>query len=121
MVLYNRTISDEYRCDYYYIMMGEVIGAFAYWLVSQQENEDMDIVAPIEAFKSYLNHKFFPDRRHTVLKMSYKEIGEMVSEDVFESIPEIMKINNGTGFIDLGALSRNIFFMILREKITQPN
>ena len=49
--------------------------------------------------------------------MSYDDISEMVDEKIFMSIPEIMELNQIDGWLDLGALSRNIFFTLLRENI----
>ena len=71
-------------------------------------------------------------------KFTYVELKGFISGDVFEAIPEIEKLNHSkkpTGeyvfidrhskphpdydFIDLGALAHNVFFMLLRESITQ--
>ena len=57
-----------------------------------------------------------------------KEIREIVAkkkkltdEDLFIAIPEILALNEmKPDFICLGALSRNVFYDILRSQITQP-
>jgi hypothetical protein len=72
-------------------------------------------------------------------KFTYTELRELINEKVFESIPEIEKLNHPKidrgqqisfcgrnfkskadyDFIDLSALARNIFFMLIKEKIIQ--
>jgi len=40
---------------------------------------------------------------------------------LFIAIPELMELNEmKPDFYDLGALARNVFYMICREQITQP-
>ena len=54
------------------------------------------------------------------VKFAYEELSEIVNDKVFESIPEILALNEmKPDFIDLGALARNVFFMILRQYITE--
>ena len=48
-------------------------------------------------------------------------IKKLTDENLFVAIPEILALNEmKPDFIDLGALSRNVFYHILREQITQP-
>ena len=53
--------------------------------------------------------------------MDYELISKITSEELFTSINEIMLLNQTKpDFICLGALSRNVFYSILREQINQP-
>jgi len=136
MKLTNLDISTNHRDREYWFMKGSIMGAFAYWVVSQSPYDAPDIKAALNAFSVYLDGKF--PRLNTVPeKITYDELKILISDDVFESIPEIMKLNqclihSGAAyqnrhskpdpdfdFIDLGALAHNIFYMLLREQITQ--
>ena len=74
------------------------------------------------------------------VEFTYEKLNSLITEDVFESIPEIEELNHrkngrdGMGFssrfdtpepdddfIDLGALARNVFYMIMRESITHQS
>lgn len=118
-MLTNADISNKYRDYDFYLMMSSIQGSFAYWVVSQYTNNDikLDINIPLNAFSNYLSVKYFPDRKNTVLKMSYSDVQMMINEKVFMSIPEIMKLNQIDGWIDLYALAKNVFFMVLRDSI----
>ncbi len=132
--LTNLDISTHYRDREMYFMRSSFLGAFAYWVVAQSPFDTPDITKALEAFGEYVCEKIkdgIPER------FTYDELKKFINEDVFESIPEIEKLNHpavssGAGyenrhnkmypeydFIDLGALARNVFYMILRENITQ--
>ena len=132
--LTNLDISTHYRDREYCFMRSDFLGAFAYWVVAQSPYDTPDISDALNAFSEYVCRKIdngMPE------KFTYDELNEFLSDDIFESIPEIEKLNHpniseGAGynnshnkphpdydFIDLGALSRNIFYMLLRESITQ--
>ena len=91
----------------------------------------------VQAFHGYLSPWF--QGNHTLpVEFSYERLDVIISSTAFEKIPEINKLNESkmsTGktmlfvdkysnidpdhdFIDLGALSRNVFYMVLREAIT---
>lgn len=139
--LTNLDISTHHKNRTYWLMRSDILGAFAYWTVKQSPYSTPDISAALIALDKYLD-KVFPvdaDFAHQQLprEFSYEELSALVHEDVFEKIQEIeilnhCKISEGEAynnrhnvynadfdFIDLGALSRNIFYMILREIITQ--
>jgi len=134
--LTNLDISTHYRDREYYFMRSDFMGAFAYWAVSQSPYDSPDITKALEAFSSYVSKKIkdgIPE------KFTYDELSEFINEDVFTQIPEIEKLNHPKinagrtinfcsrynkikpdyDFIDLGALARNVFYMLLREYITR--
>lgn len=134
MKLTNRDISENHRDGEYWFMRGDFLGAFAYWVVKQSPYGTPDITAALTAFGKYVSERVklgMPEQ------FTYDELSDFISEKIFESIPEIEalnhpKVSSGAGyenrhrkmhpdydFIDLGALARNVFYMILRESITQ--
>jgi hypothetical protein len=116
--LTNRDISENYRDYKFYLMLSDFRGAFAYWLISQESEIDLDIKKPLDAFTKYLKQKYF--KSGTVKEFTYDQLHNLISEDIFIAIPEVMELNEmKPNFYDLGALARNVFFMICREKITQ--
>lgn len=132
--LTNLDISTHYSNRECYFMRSDFLGAFAYWVVSQSPYDTPDITSALSAFRGYLAF-VFPD--DSPRRFTYEELQKVINEDVFEEIPAIEilnhpKISEGAGynnrhnkphpdydFIDLGALARNIFYMILRQHITQ--
>ncbi len=132
--LTNLDIKTHYRDRECWFMMSDFLGAFAYWVVAQSPYHDPDISSPLSAFRGYLAF-IYPD--NLPKKFTYEELAMIIHKDVFEAIPAVEalnhpKISEGVGyrnrhsephpdydFIDLGALARNVFYMILRENITQ--
>ena len=134
--LTNLDISSHYKHGSRWFCKSAFLGAFAYWVVSQSPYNAPEITPALIAWDKHLAITF-PDSAMPV-EFSYNELSAMITEDVFASIPEIEKLNHrknkraGAGFcsrygkpspdddfIDLGALARNVFYMILRESITQ--
>jgi hypothetical protein len=120
-VLTNRDISEQYRDIKLYLMIQDFTSAFAYCATRQDNCGNFELVAnAIKAYTVFLK-EFFIDTKNTVIVMDYERIRELTSDSLFESIPEIMALNEmKPDFICLGALSRNVFYHILRDKITQP-
>ena len=136
--LTNLDISTYYRDREYWLMKNNFLGAFAYWVVAQSPYDTPGINPALGAFNKYISVQV--GNVHPV-KFTYDELSAFINEDIFESIPEIEalnhpKIDNGQryvfvdrystpeadyDFIDLGALARNIFYMLLREQITQSD
>lgn len=133
--LTNLSISTHYKDREFWFMRSDCLGAFAYWVVAQSPYDAPDITPALEAFSGYVGGKIAND---IPVKFTYSELKDFINEDVFESIPEIEKLNHrkngrdGMGFcsrydkpapdddfIDLGALARNVFYMLLRQSITQ--
>ena len=102
-------------------------------------NTKPDVIeAALNEYDKFLSMKFNADE--VVKKFTYKELNEYITEDIFEKIPEIEKLNHTKielegfrssssryhktkpdyDYIDLGALARNMFYMICRDYITQP-
>jgi hypothetical protein len=137
--LTNRDIKEQYASTEFHLMKSEILGTFASWLIQQSPYDTPNITKALKAYNEFLSIKF--DSEDKVVKFTYKELSKYVSEDIFESIPEIEIFNHskkdaGKGFIasssryhktkadydfiDLGALARNIFYEICRNHITQP-
>jgi len=134
--LTNLDISTHYSAGSWWICKCSFMGAFAYWVVAQSPYDAPDIAEPLKAFDKYLDKLFKDDE---VIEVRYEELQKLICEEVFESIPEIEKLNHAkieqVGFIasssryhktkpdydyiDLSALARNVFYMLLREQITQ--
>ena len=121
--LTNQDISANFGDIKMHLMLNDFRGAMAYWLASQQINTSIKIGIdkPLNAFTKYMQQKYFKTES-SVIEFTYEQLKNLVSEDVFIAIPELMELNEieGKDFYDLGALSRNVFYMILREQITQP-
>ena len=121
--LTNQDISANFGDIKMHLMLNDFRGAMAYWLASQQINTSIKIGIdkPLNAFTKYMQQKYFKTES-SVIDFTYEQLKNLVSEDVFIAIPELMELNEieGKDFYDLGALSRNVFYMILREQITQP-
>jgi len=103
-------------------MPSELLGAFAYWCAYQFpiKHHKVDIDRAINAFDDYLMTHF--DSFDSSLWVDYDLLSSIINEDSFEKIPEIKELNTLDGdFIDLGALARNVFYMILRERIIQDD
>lgn len=116
--LCNREISETYRDFEFYLFPSDFISALAYYVVSQNNNKELIIEAPVNAYYEFIK-KEWPNEKIPE-RFSYQRISNLTSDDVFESIPEIMALNEmKPDFIDLGALSRNVFYMICRQQITQ--
>jgi hypothetical protein len=132
--LTNLDISTHYKDRKYWLMRSDFNSAFAYWVVYQSPYDTPNITPSLIAFGKYIA-TIIPERE--VVNFSYTELSEILSEKIFEKIPEIEALNHrkndrdGNGFcsryeqpnpdddfIDLSALSRNIFYMILRNSIT---
>ncbi len=117
--LTNLDIRTHYADIIIYANMSDFLGAFAYWVTAQNPNNQLlDILPSLTAFERYISGAFdhitLPEKFDTVRLRKY------INETSFERIPEIDDLNNLTpDFIDLGALARNVYYMILREYITQ--
>ena len=117
--LTNRDISENYMNIEMYVNKSDLLSAFSYWIVYQNPYIEKGVDKAIKAYNKFLKTKFTEEDE--VIKIKPKELKSYVSDELFESIPEIFKLNQTKpDFIDLGALSHNIFYMVLRLQITQP-
>jgi len=101
------------------LLPNEFLAALAYFVICQNPNDDIVEVKPaVVAFKRHILNSFDDPKRPQIF--TYEGLLKIVNDAVFESIPEIMALNQlEPDFIDLGALARNVFFMIVRQCITQ--
>jgi len=120
--LTNADIKANYKDAKFYINLNDLRGAFACWVVRLLEEPNYSLISKsLKAYTNYLVKNHFK-QQDVPIEMTYKQIEEITSEKVFISIPEIFALNKieGGKYVDLGALSRNVFYHILREAITQP-
>ena len=117
--LTNRDIAKNYNEIEFCALPSEFLGAFAYWVVAQNPNDELiNLAPPLRAFNVHVLSFF--DNPEMPIKLNFEKLKEIINDTVFENIPEILELNKlEPDFIDIGALARNIFFMILREHITQ--
>lgn len=120
--LTNLDISTHHKDKEYYFFPSDFLSALAYWIVAQNPNKQLIglhyINPALLAFEDYIIPKFKNVKMPE--KFTYDELSEIVNDDVFENLPAIMALNTmKPDFIDLGALARNVFYMMLREQITQ--
>ena len=119
--LCNREIQENYSNRVYYLFKGDFLGALAYWIIRQSPCDTPNITLALEEFNKYLNQYFKEEKRKTIpVKFSFQQIEKIVTPDVFEKITAISDFNKPMldergDFIDLSALSRNVFYMICRE------
>ena len=132
--LTNLDISTHYKDREYWFMRSDFMGAFAYWVVVQSPYDAPYFTQALKAFEKYVSNHIADGMPK---QFTYTELSEFINEDIFETIPEINLLNRplissgqdydnrytephpNFDFIDLGALARNVFYMILRENITQ--
>lgn len=135
--LTNLNISNNYHNKDFYIEKDDFLGAFSYWVVHLSPYDTPDIRKPLEAFNNYISSFITKSR---LKRFTYKELEALINEHTFSAIPEIEKLNHSRfsfnieyknwddaenldnskpDFICLATLSRNIRYMIMREKITQ--
>lgn len=119
--LTNADISENYRNCKFNLMLNDFRGAFAYGVVKQFPTDDYKLIAKaIDEYTKFLQKRYFKNK-DVVMKMDWDMIKKLTDEDIFIAIPKIYALNQiEPDFIDLGALSRNVFYHILREQITQP-
>lgn len=130
--LCNLDISTHYMDKEYYLFKSSLLSAFAYCVVNQSPYDTPDINDSLKAFDKYISEYFIGDVMP--VKITYHRLREIIDEDAFEDIPEIEKLNHAKieqpgfiasssryhttkpdyDYIDLGALARNVFYMVLR-------
>ena len=119
----NSDIAANYLNEKFHLTLNDFKGAFACWATKQNLNETYGIIAdatPTQAYTRFLQQRYFKTK-DTIIEMDYDLIKRLTSEELFITIPEILTLNEmNPTFIDLGALSRNVFYHIMREQITQP-
>jgi len=119
-MLTNRDISNDYRNYKFYLLPSDFISSFSYWVYYQGSKMEMDFSKSIKAYSNHV--ELFFKNKEVPEEFDMDRIQLLVKEDVFGSIPEVLKLNknNDKDFIDLGALERNVKYMIARDQITQP-
>ena len=116
--LTNLDIAAHYRDIDLWLFPCSFLSAMAYCITRQNPNKELiDMLSALKAFEKHVLTFFKnPDVPE---EFTFEGVKTIVSDVNFESIPEILELNNlEPDFICLGALSRNVFYMILREYIT---
>jgi len=119
MKLTNRDIDANHRYDVFWLLPNDFVGAFAYWVYTQGRNMEMDFSKAIKAFRNHIDSSF--KKKEIPEEFNLGAIETLVDSKLLFSIPEIAELNenNDKDFIDLGALERNVKYMIVREQIIQ--
>jgi len=139
--LTNLDIKTHYRDKTFWLSKSGFMGAFAYWVVSQSPYDVpvMKLMPALIRFSDYVSISVFNSSKDMPKEFTFDELSKLINEKAFESIPEIEKLNHAVieqpefiassscyhktkpdyDYIDLGALARNVFYMLLRESITQ--
>ena len=120
--LTNKDIAENFSNNKFGLMLDDFIGEFAKWVVRQDLSKSwQNQIKAIRAYEKWLKEIIF-HKKDEVVFMTMKDIEKYVNDTVFTEIPAIYALNQiaGSGFVDLGALSRNIVFGIMRDQITQP-
>lgn len=137
----NLWISQNCQEMNFWLFRNSVVSAFAYWVIKQSPYLiPKKIKSVLNSFKKYIEIYFNkPDAIDGMVEFSYKELQWMLSEKQFESIPEIEKLNHSKkesglafnsvsryhkmkqdyDFVDLGALAKNVFYMIIKEYLIE--
>lgn len=112
-----RNYSDTKLC----LMVGDFQGAFACWVARQNPNADVKVIdKALEAWTTYVEANF--NNVKIPEYFTYTRLDAMITEQVFFAIPEIRVLNEmKPDFIDLGALARNVFYMIVRDYLLEEN
>lgn len=114
--LTNRDISENYRDYEVWLFPHDLTAAFAYCVVSQNEADTITLDKPLEAFRKYIE-PLFPEPKLPT-KFSYERLSGIIDRKAFEKIPEMVFLGEKPHSIDFSALGRNIFYDVLRERIT---
>jgi len=135
--LTNLKISQDYKDSSFYLSLKDFTSAITYWIVRQSPYESPEIQQALNAFTKKIKKRLKYTHREHFIKLSYNRVNKLITEEYLMSIPEIAILNerkNGkqgmqfvtrfsktkdpdNDFIDIGALARNTFYMIIREAI----
>lgn len=118
--LTNLDIDTQYQKISFYLSQQDFLSALAYCIIQQDNTCRYDLLEKaLTAYKKYLQGTFATPE--SVVCLSAQRVAEMTNGDVFEAIPDIFIYNQlKPDFVCLEALSRNVYFHILRQQITQP-
>lgn len=121
--LTNKDIHDNYQDYKWYLTVNDFLAAFSYTVVDLNNNRKIPIKKSLKAFRSYIEGIFGIDDLLQPVEYSYKSLSIVLDENRLAEIPEILELNTtyDPDNISIGALSRNMFYLILRLKITQES
>ncbi len=130
--LTNADIAANYQDVSMWLMRKDITSQFAKWVIQQSPYEVPNFHEALQAYTSHVSLAFGDE---SCKQFSYDELAAIIHEDVFESIPEVLALNEpkvsfGPGyenrhevmhpdydFIDLTALARNVFYSVVRSHI----
>lgn len=114
--LTNMALSEKYSTTEFGLFPSDFLAAFAYWVTAQNTNGTFIVNKPLEAYSKFVMPFFENPKIPT--KFTFQQVSGMIHDTVFENIPEILELNEmEPDFIDLEALARNVFFMVIRAQV----
>lgn len=136
-LLCNRDISHMYSNCSLWLFRSDVIAAFAYWIVIQSPYPVPYLTMVLKDLDKYFEDKF-PSKKDVPTRYYYENLRLEIQEGAWQELPRIQKLNTPRedggqdilftsggseiptkyDFIDLCALARNVFYMIVREQLT---
>lgn len=137
--LSNRKIAEDYQHIKPWLSLKDITAQFAHLVVRFSPYDCPDILPALTAFTVYVTAHCHFDCCG-MQQFTYDDLSVLLDEKRLASIPEVLVLNqrkngrDGIGlstrcgkpdpdddFIDLTALSRETFYAILRDYITQSN
>lgn len=121
----NAAIRDNYSKEKFMLMPSGFMGAFAYYVAVQSPKETFLVNNALNRYYWEIVHPAF-NNIEIPQTFTLAQLDELINEERFFKIPAIKILNDlkeakiADDFIDLGALARNVKYMIARECITQP-
>ena len=134
--LTNLMVAEHFQHIEFYIFKKEILAEFLYWATLQSPYTLPYLTLKSRALNEYLE-PHFDDNDDIPQKFTYEKLNDLISRSALLSIPHIRKLNeprisSGTeyenryetesknpdfDFISIGALSRNMFFSIIKRHI----
>lgn len=118
--LTNLDISEKYSKSKFWVSLKDFKSSFIYCATRQDDNVYIPsgVYNAANAYIIFLAKRYFK-KHDDIVEMHYETIKKLTDEDLFIAIPDIYRLNETEPIIDLGALSRNVFFEILRRNILE--
>jgi hypothetical protein len=121
MKLTNQMVSEQYKNIQFFLMPSDFKGALAYYIAVQNPNAILENNEALIAYMDFLYFVHFKNPKEPI-KFTCEKLRNIVNEDIFCAIPEVRDLNEmRPDFIDLGALARNVYYMIIKQVIIEDN
>ena len=122
--LTNSDISRHYRDFEFHLCVNDIASAMQYWLNvqgKQMADKHLLYVAGLEYEKHLLKYHF--NNNNSFRVFTYHQLEDLISLPNFTKVEALVNVNQrpeGEDFIDLGALARNVRYMVMRLQIVEP-